>query len=82
MLQEKPIGGETIKKAFLNLELSGPAFEEGLVAYLEKRGNILDEKRSFWLKDIERDLAEGLGEDVAKLIVERLRRAIVKIVMT
>jgi peptide subunit release factor 1 (eRF1) len=76
MLEEPPISGNIITNAIQKLEEQHQAFGLALVDYLEKRDNVLDDKRAYWLQDLESELAEGFGQDTAKLIVKRLRRAV------
>lgn len=76
MPQENPISGDIIKNAICTLEASNLIFDQELVGYLERRSNVLDGKRSYWLQDIESEFAEGFGADTAKLIVERIKHIV------
>lgn len=76
MTQEKPIPGDIIKKAFDALDVLGQDLKESMIRYIERRGNMLDNEHSYSLKEIEIELADILGEDAAKLLVEKVGRAI------
>lgn len=76
MTQEKPIPGDIIKKAFDALDVLGQDLKDSMVRYIERRGNSLDSEHSYSLKEIEIELADIFGEDAAKLLVEKVGRAI------
>lgn len=76
MSQEKRIPGYIIKEAFEALDVLGQDLKDSIIRYVERRGNILDSEHSYSLKEIEIELADIFGEDAAKLLVEKMRRAI------
>jgi hypothetical protein len=73
---EESIRGDIIKKSFEELDVLGPALKEGMIAYIERRGNPLDKEHYYTLKEIKIEFAEVFGEHAALLLVERLRRGI------
>jgi len=74
--QEKPIPGDVIKKAFDALDVLGQDLKDSMIRYIERRGNSLDSEHSYSLKEIEIELTDIFGEDAAKLLVEKVGRAI------
>lgn len=73
---EEPVRGDIIRKAFDEVDVLGQPVKEEIIMFIERRGNSLDSKHHYSLKEIKIELAEVFGDDAALLITERLKRGI------
>lgn len=73
---DEHIRGDVIRKGFDELDVLGPSLKDGMLAYIERRGNPLDADHTYTLKEMKIELGDVFGEDAAALLVEKLRRGI------
>jgi hypothetical protein len=73
-MQETPIRGDILKRAFDNLDVLGPAVKESIIEHIERQGVVLDSKHYHTLEEIEKLLSSIFGGAATELLVERLRR--------
>ncbi len=73
---DEQIRGDIIRKDFDELDALGPMLKDGMISYIERRGNPLDAGHTYTLKEIKIELGDVFGEDAAALLVEKLRRGV------